>query len=155
MDRTKLIANRLNEVLLNGEWIANTNIKKQIEGLTWQQANLKIGNHNSIAELTFHINYYLGGVLNVLMGGDLEIQDKYSFDMEPITSEKDWQNLVLNYISNANKFIGKVEFLDDEILEKPFVKKEYGSYERNIEGLIEHSYYHLGQISLIKKLVLS
>lgn len=28
-----------------------------------------------------------------------------------------------------------------------------GSYLRNIEGVIEHSYYHLGQISLIKKMI--
>jgi len=35
----------------------------------------------SIAALTFHINYYVAGVLNVFQGGKLEIRDKYSFDM--------------------------------------------------------------------------
>jgi hypothetical protein len=34
-----------------------------------------------------------------------------------------------------------------------FEEEKYGIYRRNIEAIIEHSYYHLGQISLIKKLI--
>jgi hypothetical protein len=37
------------------------------------------------------------------------------------------------------------------LLSQPFVKDEYGSCLQNIEAQIEHSYYHLGQVSLIKK----
>ncbi len=153
MSKSKFISSRLREVLLEGHWIANTNIKKQIESLTKEEALQKIGKHNSIAELTFHINYFLGGILNVLKGGELEIRDKYSFDMPLIKTEKDWQNLIDNYLSNAIEFIQQVELMNDEMFEATFVKEMYGSYERNIEGLIEHSYYHLGQISLIKKLL--
>lgn len=40
-----------------------------------------------------------------------------------------------------------------EKLNLPFVNEKYGTYLRNIDGLIEHSYYHLGQITLIKKLI--
>jgi len=43
--------------------------------------------------------------------------------------------------------------MSEEQLEAIFVDKKYGSYKRNIEGLIEHSYYHFGQLSLIKKMV--
>ncbi len=32
--------------------------------------------------------------------------------------------------------------------------KNTGDYLRNIDGMIEHSYYHLGQIVLIEKLIL-
>jgi len=153
MVHSKFISKRLREVLINGRWIANTNIKEQIESVTWVQANQKIGDHNSIAELTFHINYFLGGILNVLKGGELEIRDKYSFDMAPIRSEEDWQNLIEDYLSNAFEFIKHVEAMKDEKLNEIFVKELYGTYERNIEGQIEHSYYHLGQIVLIKKLL--
>lgn len=153
MNKSEFIANRLREVLLDGRWIANTNIKEQIESVSWKQATQKVGEHNSMAELTFHINYFLGGVLKVLQGGALEIRDKYSFDMPPINSEEDWQRLILDYLTNANKFIEQVELMKEEQLEEVFVKEIYGSYERNIEGLIEHSYYHLGQMSLIKKLI--
>ncbi len=153
MTKSNLLAYRLEEVLLNGKWIANTNIKERLKKTTWQQATKKIGNHNSIGELTFHINYYLGGILNVLKGGDLDIRDKYSFDMTPITSENDWQTLTDSFCTNAEQIIQKISELPESKLTEPFVKAEYGDYARNLEGLIEHSYYHFGQISLLLKLI--
>lgn len=147
------IANRLREVLLNGKWIANTNFKEQILSVSWKQAIQKIDNLNTIALLTFHINYYLAGLINVLHGGKLEIRDKYSFDLPEIKSEKDWDTLVNDFLNNAEIFASQVEQLDESILDKPFTDEKYGTYLRNIEGVIEHCYYHLGQISLLKKIL--
>jgi hypothetical protein len=147
------LANRLKEVLLNGKWIANTNFKDQITSITWEQAVEKVENLNTIAMLTFHINYYLKGLLNVFEGGNLEIKDKYSFDMPEIKSESNWNSLVNDFLSNAEKFINHVEKMDENLLIQPFVKEEYGSYLRNIEAQIEHCYYHLGQVSLINKMI--
>lgn len=151
--RNVYLANRLREVLLNGKWIANTNFKEQILSIHWEQAIQKVGNLNTIAALTFHINYYLGGLLNVFNGGNLEIRDKYSFDLPEIKSETDWTILVNDFLQNAEKFAEKVEGMSDEIFDQPFVDEKYGSYLRNIEGVIEHSYYHLGQVSLLNKMI--
>ncbi len=153
MTRSEYIANRVKEVLLNGHWIAHTNIKEQIESVTWDQAIQKVDSLNTIAALTFHINYYLGGLVNVFHGGKLEIRDKFSFDLPPITSETDWKDLITDYVFNAEKFIEYVEKIPDSKFDEPFVDEKYGTYLRNIEGIIEHSYYHLGQISLIKKII--
>jgi len=153
MTRNLAIANRLREVLLNGKWIANTNFKEQILSVSWEQAIQKVDNLNTIALLTFHINYYLVGLSNVLNGGRLEIKDKYSFDLPEIKSEKDWNKLVNDFLNNSEMFAKQVEQLDESILEQPFVDKKYGSCLRNIEGVIEHSYYHLGQVSLIRKMI--
>lgn len=153
MGRTKELANRLTEVLLNGRWIANTNYKSQIENLTWEQATQKIGTLNTIAALTFHVNYYLAGIINVFNGGGLEIRDKYSFDIPPIESESDWKRLIDEFITNSEIFVNGVLNLTDSKLDEAFVDEKYGTYLRNIEGVIEHSYYHLGQISLIKKML--
>ena len=144
---------RIRELFLEGKWIANTNYKEQIESISWKQAIKQVNNLNSIALLTFHVNYYLGGVISVLNGGPLSIRDKFSFDMPPINSEADWKNLASNFIANAEEFAALVEKLDDHRLNQPFVDEKYGTYQRNIEGLIEHSYYHLGQISLIRKMI--
>jgi hypothetical protein len=38
-------------------------------------------------------------------------------------------------------------------LDAVFVDAKYGDYARNIEGVIEHSYYHLGQVVLVRKMV--
>jgi len=154
MTRSTSLAHRLQEVLLDGLWIANTNCKQQIESVTWQQATQKPGNLNSIAALTFHLNYYLAGILNVFNGGTLDIKDQYSFDLPPIQSEADWKDLTSAFITNANEFIHHTKNMSDRKLDEVFVDEKYGTYMRNIEGVIEHSYYHLGQISLIKKLVI-
>jgi uncharacterized damage-inducible protein DinB len=154
MTRGALIANRVREVLLNGHWIANTNYKEQLLHVNLEQAIQKVGNLNTIAALAFHINYYLEGLLHVLNGGRLEINDQYSFDVEDLPIEADWNNLVNKFLSNAEAFCNQVEQLSDSNLDQVFVEEKYGTYLRNIEGVIEHSYYHLGQIVLIKKLIM-
>lgn len=147
------LATRIEEVFLNGKWIANTNFKLALEDVDFALSLKKVGDHNTIALLTFHINYYLNGVLNVLNGGPLEIRDKYSFDMPELKSEQDWITLKEDLFSNASKFSTRVNALSNQHLNDVFVKKEYGTYKRNIEAMLEHAYYHLGQIVLLKKLV--
>lgn len=153
MENSKQLAARFREVLLNGEWIARTNFKDQLSKVSWKQANKKIGSLNTLAALAFHVNYYIGGVLSVFEGGSLDIRDKYSFDMPEIKSPEDWEKLLMEMWSTAEKFAAHVEQMSEEKLDGPFVKEEYGNYRRNIEGLIEHSYYHLGQVSLINKMI--
>lgn len=151
---TKTIASRLNEVLLTGKWIANTNFQEQITTVSWQQAIYQIENLNTIALLTFHINYYIKGINEAFTTQQLTIRDKYSFDLPPISSEEDWKNLVQEFLSNSEKLIASINKMEDKILSEPFIEEKYGDFLRNLEGVIEHTYYHLGQISLIKKLIL-
>lgn len=154
MERRIFIADRLREVFLNGRWIANTNYQEQLLNTTWEQAIFKINDLNSIAALTYHINYYLEGLLAAFTYGKLEISDKYSFDIPPIQSKADWDTLVDRFLKNAKLFCDCIASFDEILFDQPFIDKKYGSYLRNIEAVIEHSYYHLGQISLIKKLIL-
>ncbi len=152
MSATKQMADRFREILLNGTWVAETNYKHQLAELDWQIAVTKVGSLNTIAALTFHINYYVAGVLNVFEGGSLDIRDKFSFDAPPIESKQDWEQLLHKLWSDAEKFATCIEQLPADKLDTTFVDEKYGTYRRNIEGMIEHCYYHLGQIVLIKKL---
>lgn len=153
MKRNETLADRLREVLLDGHWIANTNYKKQIQRITWEEATQKIGTLNTIAALTFHINYYLAGLLSAFEKGKLEISDKYSFDLPPIQSASDWNQMVTEFLTNAEKFVTTVAQMNDAHFDEPFIDEKYGTLLRNIEGVIEHSYYHLGQVSLINKMI--
>ena len=146
------LASRLREVFIDGRWIANTNYKELLTDVNWEQATRKMMGMNSIAALTFHINYYLDGLLHVFSGGDLLIRDKYSFDMKPIESNEDWKKLVDTFFFFLESFIRHVEQMPESKLAEDFVDKKYGSYLRNIEAVIEHSYYHMGQITLLKKM---
>jgi hypothetical protein len=153
MKRNLHLAHRLREVYLNGHWIANTNYKELLEGLGWNQAIQKIDSLNSIAALTFHINYYVEGLLHAFDSGKLEISDKFSFMLPEITTEEEWLNLVRRFLLNADKFAERVGQLDDIMLDHPFIDPKYGTYLKNIGGVIEHSYYHMGQIAIIRKLL--
>lgn len=153
MNRNLYLANRIREVLLSGKWIANTNFHEQIRAITWQQAIQKVSTLNTVALLTFHINYYLKGLIHVFEGGPLDIKDKFSFDLPEITCEAEWQSLVAEFVANSEAFVGFVEKMEDAQFDQVFVDEKYGTYLRNIEGVIEHSYYHLGQVSLINKLI--
>ena len=55
---------------------------------------------------------------------------------------------------DAENFAGLVEQLPEHKLWEDFTDKKYGNYYSNIHGIIEHNHYHLGQIVLIKKILL-
>ena len=154
MNLTKQIAKQFREVYLSGKWIANTNLKQELTAVDWQQATTKVASLNTIAVLAFHLNYYVAGLVQVLEGGTLDIRDKYSFDAPPITSQQDWEDLLSSIWENAERFASLVEVITEAQLKGAFVMEEYGTYYQNIHGMIEHGYYHLGQIVLIKKLLL-
>jgi hypothetical protein len=153
MESATQLAQRFREVTLNGKWIANTNFQDQLGQVDFGQAIRQIGSLNSIAQLTFHVNYYIAGVLQYFNGDELAIRDKFSFDMPEINSPQEWTDLVQEFSSNAEQFAQAVEKMPAERLEEAFVNEKYGSLRRNIEGMIEHCYYHLGQVSLIRKMV--
>jgi uncharacterized damage-inducible protein DinB len=145
------LANRFREVMLNGKWIANTNWKEQLSDVEWEMAVKPLLTFNTVAELTFHLNYYVSGLNDFFEFGNLSISDKFSFDCPPILSETDWDELRNTLLKSCYKFAIYIDSLSLEKLGSIFVNEKYGSYRRNIEGVIEHAYYHLGQVVLIKK----
>lgn len=155
MAHNQQLAKRFEEVLLNGTFIANTNYKDQLTNLNWEIVTAKIGDLNSIANLAQHIHYYINGLNNVFKGGSLNIKDKFSFDFPPIDSQIQWEKFLSKFWADAEEFIFLVKALDPEKFAQSFTDEKYGTYFRNIDGMIEHSYYHLGQIVIIKKLLLA
>lgn len=153
MHQGEYLANRLKEVLTEGKWVTGSNFKNEITTVNWGKAILKKDNLNSIALLTFHVHYYIKGIIEVLEGGSLNIKDKFSFDAPEISSEKDWKDLIHLFSEDSEKLIVLVKQMSNDELQKDFIDKKYGNYYRNIDVLIEHTYYHFGQVLLIKKLI--
>lgn len=153
MKKTDQIANRFQEVILNGTWVANTNYKEQLSNLNWEMATTKFKSLNTIADLAQHIHYYISGINNVFKGGTLDIKDKFSFDFNLINSQIEWEAFLLRFWKDSEEFAYLIKQMSDEKLNQVFVDEKYGTYQRNIDAMIEHSYYHLGQIVLIKKII--
>ena len=153
MKSTLEIANRFKETILNGTWIANTNYKHQLENLDWKIVTTPVKNLNTISVLAQHIHYYINGINSVFKGGTLDIKDKFSFDFPPIHSQEEWNTFLAKFWASAEEFASCIEQMPEEKLDQVFVDEKYGTYRRNIDAMIEHSYYHLGQIVLIRKLL--
>ena len=154
MKLTAQIARHFREVHFGGNW-TSVNLKDSLAGITWQEATTKVDSLNTIAALVYHINYYVSAVLKVLEGGPLDAHDKYSFDLPLIQSHEDWEKLLTKTWTDAENFTRLIEQLPESKLENDFSDKKYGSYYRNLHGIIEHIHYHLGQIVLIKKIILA
>ena len=152
MELAKQVAKHLRDVHVGDNWTA-VNLKNTLSGITWQQATTKINDLNTIAALVFHINYYISAVTKVLQGQPLKASDKFSFDLPPIKSEQDWENLKEKVFAEAEQFATEIEKLSDEQLYKDFEDGKYGNYYRNLNGITEHTHYHLGQIMILKKIL--
>lgn len=147
------IAKHLRDVHFGGNWTVS-NLKDALSGLTWQEVTTKVHSFNTIATLVFHINYFVGAQIKVMQGEPLNAKDELSFDHPPIQSQTDWDAMVNKTLSEAEQLAKLIEQLPENNLNNDFADKKYGNYYRNFHGLIEHTHYHLGQIALIKKLVL-
>ncbi len=153
MNLTTQIAKHFKDLHFGGNW-TSVNLKDSLADVSWQQATTQVYTFNTIATLVYHTNYYVSAVLKVLQGEPLNAKDKYSFELSPILSQEDWENLLNKTWTDAETFTSLVEQLPDNKLDQIFCDEKYGNYYRNIHGIIEHTHYHLGQIVLIKKILL-
>ncbi|MCU7548340.1 DUF1572 domain-containing protein [Chitinophagaceae bacterium LB-8] len=147
------IAQHLRAVYFGGNW-TSVDLTKTLADVTWEQATAQVYSLNTIATLVYHTNYYINAVAKVLQGEPLNAKDQYSFNHPPVRSQTDWENLLDLTWKEAENFAGLIEHLPENKLEEIFVDEKYGNYYRNLHGIIEHIHYHLGQIVLIKKILL-
>lgn len=152
MSLAENMAQHLREVHFGGNW-TDVSLKDILTDLNWKEATTQVHGLNTIAELVFHINYYVSATLNVLKGKPLDARDKYSFDLDPIDSKKDWDLLVSKTFTEAEEFAQLIEKMSDKEVWNIMIHKKYGSYYRNLQGITEHFHYHLGQVALIKKII--
>ncbi|MBD0295201.1 MAG: DinB family protein [Flavisolibacter sp.] len=153
MNWTAQIAKHFREVHFGGNWTA-VNLKDNLADVTWQQATTQVYSFNTIATLVYHMNYYVSAVMKVLQGEPLHAKDQYSFDHPPIASQQDWEKLLDKMWTDAEAFASLIEQLPQGKLGETFVDEKYGNYYRNLHGIIEHMHYHLGQIVLIRKILM-
>ena len=152
MRLTDQIAKQFRDLHFGGNW-TSVNLQQTLNDVTWNQATTRVYNLNTIAALIYHMHYYVDAQIKVLQNEPLTAKDKFSFDHPPIQSEQDWQELLNKIWERAKIFISLIEQMPESRLWENFADGKYGNYYRNIQGLIEHTHYHLGQVVLIKKIL--
>lgn len=152
MNLSEQTAKHFREVFFGGNWTCS-NLKDNLEGVTWQEATTRVYSFNTIATLVFHIAYFADAALKVLQGGPLDAHDKFSFDHPPINSKEDWDQMLRQTWKTAQDLAHLIEQMPENKFLETFCEEKYGTYFRNLHGIIEHTHYHLGQIVLIKKII--
>jgi hypothetical protein len=148
----KQLAKHVRDAHFGGNW-STVDLKSTLADVKWEEAITQLYSLNSIAALTFHLAYYLDVLIVVLEENKLTGKDELSWNTPPIESSEDWESLKESIWWKAEKIASLIEKLPDEKLTENFVDPKYGTNYRNIAGMTEHIYYHLGQIVIIKKLL--
>jgi uncharacterized damage-inducible protein DinB len=152
MDLNVQTAKHLREVYFGGNWPCSS-YKEHLADVSWEQAIAKKHTFNTIATLVNHTGYYVQGLIRVLRGEALNTKDALSFDHPPISSQEDWDKMLDRFWSDAEQAATLIGEMPEQQFGEIFTDPLYGIYYRNIHGMIEHLYYHLGQIVLIKKML--
>lgn len=152
MNITQHMAKHFHDVHFGGNW-TTTNVYDILKDVTLSEALAHVESCNTIATLAFHINYFVLALNQVLRGEHLTANDTFSFSHPTFSSPQDWQNFLDKIFDDAREAVALIELLPENNIFEPFFDTKYGNYYRNINGIIEHTHYHLGQIVLIKKLL--
>ena len=152
MTLSEQTARHFREVFFGGNLTA-VNLRDTLADVTWQEATTQVYECNTIATLLGHISYYVHIILKVLEGGPLVGSDKLSFDYHPVRSQEDWEELQEKTWREAEEFARLVAEFPESRLKDGFDDGKYGTWFRNLHGLIEHTHYHLGQIVVIRKML--
>lgn len=152
MTTSEHLAQHFKQVYFGGNWTVSC-LKSLLDDVTLDEAIVHYKELNSIATLSFHIHYFVQVATKVLEGGPLEGNDKLSFDPPNFQNEQEWNAYKKQLLKEGEQFVESIQQLDDIQLNEYFTAEKFGTYFRNINGIIEHTHYHLGQIAIIKKLI--
>lgn len=148
MKLTEAIAQHFYEVNYGNNW-TDACMKDVLSGISYRQATQQVGNANTIALLLFHIDFYNLVVLDRLLGTSRAFQHEESLQTPSIHSTAEWLQLQQKYFENVDRLHAAIlDFPDDRLFETTSRNTPY----KNLHGVVEHIHYHLGQISLLKKI---
>jgi len=142
------IIDQIEQLHNNNNW-AGLNLYEMLNGITDNSANLKLPNFNhTIHQIARHLVTDFV-VIKRLQGIDYKLKDEEIW-MPEINCK--WADTVNAIKENKNEIIRILHNLSDESLDKPILKNQSSVY-KNLHGYIQHSYYHFGQIALMKKFI--
>lgn len=151
---TELLSRNLLQVYVGTNW-TERNLKDVLEKITYAESNHEFSFSASIKTLAFHLHYFAKVTLEALKTGKLIAHDRDSWKAEHIDSEEKWNALIQELIQIGKDFSHHIKGMTDEEMLDFLDDPKYGSTYDNVQGIIEHHHYHLGQISLLKNMIQS
>ena len=155
MSETARIA-RLLEQTFEGKAYYGTCVLETLAGVTAEIAEQKPEkSKNSIWEIVAHLILELKFHRRVIEGtAEKWIAGETTWNDNNDHSAQAWEK-TMNELKEANRaLVGAIKQLDDDILDQDALQVS-GSYYRMLNGVLQHSIFHSGQISILKLQFLS
>ena len=134
----------------NWVYISVTEILKDISFETAIQK--KLPKRNTIHEILQHSLSWRTLLLKKLEGDqafDIQQNDDLDWPKTAVKSEDTWKQLVKDFHKNQEDLVQILSKKDDRILFEVVPGRNY-NFKYLIHGVIQHDYYHFGQIALLK-----
>ncbi|PSK91579.1 DinB family protein [Taibaiella chishuiensis] len=154
MTISEAIASHLLDVFFGESW-TDVWIFHTLEDLDWKEAiQPTAGSPNTIASLLHHITFYNKVIQQRLQGTDPVIGEANGFDLPPVHNAEDWIWMKTLNLQSATDLAEMIRQLPDTVLHQSIGNVPgASSYYKQLHGVIEHAYYHLGQIVILKNLI--
>lgn len=149
-NKIRYYVQQLEEVYRGGNWNAESFLGKLTaidEEIAFTQP---LPGTHSVAEILWHTIYWRTVILKRI-GGDYEYgeqtENEQNFLPLETLKEKGWAELLVELRDIQEELLKAIKARDDNFLKKEF--QSGTSVDRELEGLILHDTYHLGQIGLV------
>lgn len=138
--------------LYNGEPWIDVSLTDSLHAISYQKAAQKYRDCNSIWEIVNHIIAWRENVLQRVQGKAISTPSHNYFQAIPTISEETWKTTLQNLELSQQKWISFLEHFNENDFDKVYPNNNINYYE-HIHGIIQHDAYHLGQITLLSKLI--
>lgn len=146
------IVKLLNSAFHGGAWHGPSALEV-IKPVKPKQAEYKLGNVHTIAELMYHMTSWRIFAIQKINGNEeYEILDEKNFGKFGKIDEFELETLLMELSLSHDELLSVLAEKTDDFLKEIVPGTEYDYYTL-LHGIIHHDLYHTGQISLLKKLI--
>lgn len=142
---------------LEGEAWHGPSVLETIKGITAKDAAAHpIPSAHSIWELVLHITAWVKVCERRLRGDRAQLSDDENFPPVTDVSEAAWEKTRADLSSSHELLIEAIRNLDESRLDQPIIDDQSISYSTTyvtLQGGVQHSLYHAGQIAILKKTI--
>ena len=151
MNILNAITQNLTATFEGNNW-TDVDIASAINDITFDEAITQTNaSPNTIASLTHHLFFWNGIIMKRLKGNNPSGPEN-GYNISHIKTENDWNDLKEKTHQSFIDLANAIKNFAEEKLNETYAEGK-SSYYKNITGIIEHAYYHLGQITILKRIV--
>jgi uncharacterized damage-inducible protein DinB len=153
MTECNRIADQLRRAFTGDPWHGPPILELLAEVTAEQAFERSLPSAHTIWELVVHIDLYVHAAIAAMQGAPMPRWYETGADWPQVidTSAHAWAATTNGLFSNAERLAQTIESSTDTKLQDAVPGREYDFYYL-LQGIVQHSLYHAGQIALLKKL---